>query len=134
MSSVWFFILEKTDRILHQSLKGALVFLHNPKTPELLSTSIPTIVEFVDLLLPDRALSKAGGKQRFDRLCSVLGEAIIGSIWIHASRDVATIRATVDQVPLLMESLGICAVRFLKVGLLHPSPWALFVNEDSLSH
>jgi len=134
VSSVWFFILTKTDRALYQSLKGTLVFLHNPKTPELLSTSIPAIVKFVDLLFPGRALSKLGGKQRFDRLCSVLGEAIIGNIWIHASRDVATIRATIDQVPLLVESLGICAVRFLKVRPLHPSLWVLFVNEDSLSH
>lgn len=107
----------KTNHTLYQSLKGTLVFLHNPKTPELLSTSIPTIVELVDLLLPARALSKAGGKQRFDRLCSVLGDAIIGGIWIHASRDITTIRATIDQVPLLIESSGICAVRYLKVGL-----------------
>jgi hypothetical protein len=98
------------------------VFLHNPRTPELLSTSIPTIIELVDLLLPARALSKAGGKQRFDRLCSVLGEGIIGNIWVHASRDVATIRATIDQVPLLVESLGVCSVRYLKVRLLHPQP------------
>lgn len=96
------------------------MFLHNPKTPELLSASIPTIVELVDLLLPTGVLSKAGGKQRFDRLCSVLGEGIIGSIWIHAVRDVATIRATIDQVPLLVASLGICAVRYLKASLLHP--------------
>lgn len=109
------------------------MFLHNPKTPELLSTSIPTIVELVDLLLPARTLSKAGGKQRFDRLCSVLGEAIIGNIWIHASRDIATIRATVDQVPLLVESLGICAVRYLKASLLQLSPHILFAKEGSLS-
>ena len=32
---------------LCQSLKGTLVFLHNPETPELLSIAIPTIVELV---------------------------------------------------------------------------------------
>jgi len=111
------------DELIFSSLKGTLVFLHNPQTPELLSTSIPTIVELVDFLLPARALSKAEGKQRFDRLCSVLGEDIIGSIWIHASRDVATVRATVDQVPLLVGTLGICAVRYLRpliLQLLNP--------------
>jgi len=111
------------DDLIFSSLKGTLVFVHDPKTPELLSSSIPAIVELVDLLLPARALSKAGGKQRFDRLCSVLGEGIIGNIWIHASRDVATIRATIDQVPLLVESLGVCAVRYLKplvLQLLNP--------------
>lgn len=117
-----------------KSLKGTLVFLHNPKTPEMLSSAIPTIVELVDLLLPAGALNKAGGKQRFDRLCSVLGDGIIGSIWTHASRDLATIRATIDQVPLLVESLGVCAVRYLKVNHLHPSPRILFVNRDLLSH
>jgi len=111
-----------------------LVFLHNPKTPELLSTSIPTIVELVDLLLPARALSKAGGKQRFDRLCSILGEGIIGSVWIHAARDVATIRATIDQVPLLVESLGVCAVRYLKASPFHPQPWTSFTDTGLLSH
>lgn len=97
------------------------MFLHNPKTPELVSTSIPTIVTLVDLLFPTGALSKAGGKQRFDRLCLVLGESIIGSVWIHASRDVAAIRATIDQVPLLVGSLGVCAVRYLKASLLQPN-------------
>lgn len=135
MSSVLPSIREKeTDRLPFKSLKGTLVFLHNPRTPELLSSAIPTIVELVDLLLPARAPSKAGGKQRFDRLCSVLGEGIIGSIWIHASRDVATIRATVGQVPLLVESLGVCAVRYLKVNLFHRSPRISFVNWDLLSH
>lgn len=123
----------KTNRARRKSLKGTLVFLHNSKTPELLSSTIPTIVELVDLLLPARALSKARGKQRFDRLCSVLGEGIIGNIWIHASQDVATIRATIDQVPLLVESLGVCAVRYLKVSL-HPSPRTHFVDPYLLSH
>lgn len=109
------------------------MFLHDPNTPELLSASIPTIVELVDLLLPARTPSKAGGKQRFDRLCSVLGEVIIGKIWIHASRDIATIQATVDQVPLLIESLGICAVRYLKASLLQLSPRVLFAKEGSPS-
>ena len=123
----------KDTHVVYQSLKGTLVFLHNPKTPELLSTSIPTIVQLVDLLLPVRTLSNAGGKQRFDRLCSVLGEAIIGSIWVHASRDIATIRATIDQVPLLVESLGICAVRYLKASLPQLSPQVLFAKEGSFS-
>lgn len=135
MSSVLLPILAKgTNHARGKSLKGTLVFVHDPKTPELLSSSIPTIVELVDLLLPARALSKAGGKQRFDRLCSVLGEGIIGSMWIHASRDVATVRATIDQVPLLVESLGVCAVRYLKVSVPRPSPRILFVDRDILSH
>ncbi|KAF9653060.1 hypothetical protein BDM02DRAFT_3108178 [Thelephora ganbajun] len=106
------------DELIFSSLKGTLVFLHNPKTPELLSTSIPTIVELVDLLFPVAVLNKGGGKQRFDRLCSVLGEGVIGNVWIHASRDVGTIRVTIDQVPLLVESLGICVVRYLKPLIL----------------
>ena len=110
-----------------------LVFLHNPKTPELLSTCIPTIVELVDLLLPARTLNKAGGKQRFDRLCSILGEGIIGSVWIHAARDVATIRATIDQVPLLVKSLGVCTVRYLKASLSYPKPCTPFANAGLLS-
>lgn len=125
----------ETNRSWCKSLKGTLVFIHNSKTPELLSGAIPAIVELVDLLLPARALSKVGGKQRFDRLCSVLGEGIIGNIWIHASQDVVTIRATIDQVPLLVDSLGICAVRYLRVGPFHPPfPQSLFVNRDLLSH
>ena len=128
------FYSDTTNHTLGKSLKGTLVFLHNPQTPQLLSASIPTIVELVDLLLPARALNKAGGKQRFDRLCSVLGEAIIGSIWIHASRDIPTVRATIDQVPLLVESLGVCAVRYLKASILHPSLLNAFADEGPLSH
>ena len=123
----------KTDCALGQSLKGTLTFLHNPQTPELLSASIPTAVELVDLLLPARTPSKAGGRQRFDRLSSILGEGIIGSIWSHASRDVDTIRATVDQVPLLVRSLGICAVRYLTVSLRRSEQWISFTSEASFS-
>lgn len=125
---------KKADCPLPQSLKGTLVFLHDPRTPKLLSAAISTIAELVDLLLPARLLSKGEGKQRFDRLCSVLGECIIGSVWIHASRDVSTIRATIDQVPLLVESLGICAVRYLKVNIIRPSPRVCFSDQDKLSH
>jgi hypothetical protein len=135
MSSVLRSIRRKeTNRSRLKSLKGMFVFLHNSKTPELLSSAIPMMVELVDLLLPARALSKAAGEQRFDRLCSVLGEGVVGNIWIHASRDVATIRATIDQVPLLVESLGVCAVRYLKVNLLRRSPWLFLANRALLSH
>jgi hypothetical protein len=109
---------KKTNCPLPQSLKGTLAFLNNSKTPDLLSIAIPTIVELVDLTLPAITLSKAYGKQRFDRLCSVLGESIVGNIWIHASRDVSVIQATIDQIPLLVASLGVCATRYLRVNIL----------------
>jgi hypothetical protein len=57
------------------------------------------------------------GKQRFDQLCSMLGDGIIGSIWMYASRDVATIKASIEVLPMLVEALDIGSVRYLKVSL-----------------
>lgn len=57
-----------------------------------------------------------GSAQRFEKLCSILGDGIIGSIWLYGSRDLETIEATLEVLPQLIGALGIATTRFLKVS------------------
>lgn len=75
------------------------------------------------------------GKQQFDQLASILGDGIIGNVWLYASRDVSAIRASIDVLPIIVEALGIGSVRYLKVRLqidvclTQPNP--SFIVDDS---
>jgi hypothetical protein len=75
---------------------------------------VPTLVTLIDVVMV-ASKNNDRGKERFDKLCSILGDGIIGSVWMYASRDVSTIKASIDVLPLLVESLGIGSVRYLKV-------------------
>ena len=99
-----------------KSLKATLSFLHNPKTPVVIRTSVPTLVSLINIISPTSCLEKNDrGKQRFDQLSSILGEGIIGSIWMYASRDLGAMHASIDVLPLIVDALGIGSVRYLKV-------------------
>lgn len=86
-----------------------LSFLQNPETPLLIRTSVPTLVKLTTLT------THAGSAERFEQLCQVLGDGLIGGIWIHAKREPEDIEASVDVLPVLLEALGIGSVRYLKV-------------------
>ena len=52
---------------------------------------------------------------RFDQLCSLLGDGIIGNIWVYASRDPDTLQASIDVIPEIVRALEIGTTRYLKV-------------------
>jgi len=109
-------LLKRTgvNELMYSSLKSTLTFLNNPKTPDIIQNSVPTLVTLIDVVTV-ASKNNDKGKERFDKLCSILGDGIIGSVWMYASRDVSTIKASIDVLPLLVESLGIGSVRYLKV-------------------
>ena len=53
-----------------------MTFLHNPLTADLIRCVVPLNILLVN------STTAAGSAQRFDRLCQVLGDGIIGSIWL----------------------------------------------------
>ncbi|KDQ65047.1 hypothetical protein JAAARDRAFT_685072 [Jaapia argillacea MUCL 33604] len=112
-------LLKRTgiDSLLFTSLKTTLTFLHNPNTPSLIRVAVPTTISLILLT------TSPGSSERFDQLCILLGEGIIGGVWIYASRDVDTIQASVEVIPQLVSALGVGSVRYLKAmipQLTHP--------------
>ncbi|KAI0079759.1 hypothetical protein K474DRAFT_566633 [Panus rudis PR-1116 ss-1] len=104
------------DDLLFSSLKTSMTFLHNPSTPIIIRRAVPTWLTLVELT------AAPGSVERFNQLCSLLGESIIGSIWLYASNDPETIEATLDVLPAIVFCLDIGVTRYLKAiipQLLH---------------
>jgi hypothetical protein len=57
-----------------------------------------------------------GSEARFTRLCELLGDGIIGSIWMYSYNEIDTIEASVVVLPALVDALGTGAARYLKVS------------------
>ncbi|KAH9950053.1 hypothetical protein B0H21DRAFT_724540 [Amylocystis lapponica] len=96
------------DTLLFSSLKNCLAFLHNPETPNLIRATVPATIALV--LLTTHAKSAA----RFDQLCALLGDGLIGSVWIYASGDPDTLEASLDVLPEAVTALDIGTARYLK--------------------
>ncbi|KAH9894109.1 hypothetical protein C8Q73DRAFT_646729 [Cubamyces lactineus] len=96
------------DVLLSASLKTCLNFLHEQETPDLIRASVSAQLRLIDVT------TAAGSAMRFDQLCSLLGESIIGNIWIYASREPEALKASVDCIPDIVKTLGIGAARYLK--------------------
>ncbi|KAI0643666.1 hypothetical protein C8Q79DRAFT_914611 [Trametes meyenii] len=96
------------DVLLLTSLKICMTFLHNRETPDLIRATVPVYIRLTT------ATTKEGSVQRFDQLCSLLSDSIIGNVWIYASREPETIQASIDVIPDIIEALGVGTVRYLK--------------------
>ena len=93
-----------------QSLNRALTFLHSPHTPDILRAAIPAVTNLIE------GTTLPGSEQRFTQLCALLGDGVIGSVWMYSSEDADAIEASVDVLPILVRALGIGATRYLKVN------------------
>jgi len=71
--------------------------------------AIPTAT---DLVL--RTTSE-GTEARFTKLCAILGDGIIGSVWMYASQDLDAIEASIDALPTVLKALDVGSARYLKV-------------------
>ncbi|VDC03965.1 unnamed protein product [Peniophora sp. CBMAI 1063] len=103
--------------LLYESFKRAMTLLHEPQTPLLLRLSTSTAISLILATTPE------GSEARYNRLCGLLGDGIIGSAWMHASREPETIQASIEVLPEIVDALGIGAVRYLKAlvpQLCHP--------------
>ena len=93
-----------------QSFKRSLTFLHAPESLELVRTAVRAWVRLIERTTGE------GSEARFEQLCSLLGDSIIGNIWVYASREPETLQASIDVIPDVVELLGIGSSRYLKVS------------------
>jgi len=92
-----------------QSLNRTLTFLHSPHTPAIVRSAIPTATNLIE------RTTQPGSEQRFTQLCALLGDGLIGSVWMYSS-EAEAIEAGVDVLPIVVRALGIGATRYLKVS------------------
>lgn len=92
-----------------ESLSRAMFHLHNPQTPAIIRETIPTYIELV------QKVTESDSLRCMNKLQKLLADLVIGGIWIYASRDMATIEASVLSLPIILKALGIVSVRFLRV-------------------
>ena len=93
-----------------QSLNRALTFLHSPFTPAVLRAAVPAAVNIIE------RTTEYGSEQRFSQLSALLGDGVIGSVWMYSSEDVDTVGASVDVLPIVVRALGVGSTRYLKVS------------------
>ncbi|KAF8495225.1 hypothetical protein F5888DRAFT_1713222 [Russula emetica] len=110
------------SELILASLNRALTFLHSPHTPDILRAAIPAVTNLIE------RTTQPGSEQRFNQLCALLGDGVIGSVWMYSSEDADAVEASVDVLPVLVRALGIGATRYLKALIpqlmhpLHPAP------------
>ncbi|KAJ6567265.1 hypothetical protein DFH09DRAFT_1156514 [Mycena vulgaris] len=112
-------VLRRTgvDSLLIASLSRSLTQLQSPETPLLLPAAISTSLSLIQLM------TAVGSKERFEQLCGLLGDGIIGSIWPYASDRLEALLASIEALPAVVEILGVGCARYLKVlvaQLVHP--------------
>lgn len=110
---------------IQQSLNRALTFLHSPHTPDILRAAIPAVTNLIE------RTTQPGSEQRFTQLCALLGDGLIGSVWMYSSEDPDAVEASVDALPILVRALGIGATRYLKASL--SSTFTHRLKDDQMS-
>ncbi|EIN10221.1 hypothetical protein PUNSTDRAFT_50904 [Punctularia strigosozonata HHB-11173 SS5] len=112
-------LLKRTgvDSLFFLSLQGCMTHLHNPSTPDLIRAAVLPHLRLIDLV------TSPGSAERFSKLCALLGDGIIGSVWMYAAQDMPTIEASMEVLPDVVRALDIGSVRYLKAlipQLVHP--------------
>ncbi|KAL4261910.1 TTI2 family protein [Pleurotus pulmonarius] len=103
-------VLKRTgiDGLLNTSLQTCLAHLQRPESATLIRETIPASVSLTTLT------TDQGSQDRFDHLSALLGDGIIGGIWLYSSLDLAAVEASVEALPLVIDALGLGCTRFLK--------------------
>ncbi|KAI1785351.1 hypothetical protein LXA43DRAFT_1038675 [Ganoderma leucocontextum] len=112
------------DSLILNSLKTCMAFLQHRETPNLIRATVPTSVRLTELTTAE------GSAARFDQLCALLGDDIIGNIWIYASNDPDALQASVDAIPTVVKALGVGTSRYLK-GLIPQLVFPLIPAPDN---
>ncbi|KAJ7589055.1 hypothetical protein C8J56DRAFT_1048685 [Mycena floridula] len=89
------------------SLNTCLGQLQDERTPRLLQAVVPMTVRLVEMTTPQ------GSNQTFEQLCTLLGEGIIGTVWVYSPDSQETILASVESLSVVVRALGIGALRYL---------------------
>ncbi|KAK7060110.1 hypothetical protein VNI00_000874 [Paramarasmius palmivorus] len=104
-------LLKRTgiDGLILQSLNNCLGHFNHEDSPDLIRSAISASLRLILLT------TVPGSATQFDQICTLLGEGIIGTIWLYSSAKLAVIEASIDSVPPLIRALGLGSSRYLKV-------------------
>lgn len=69
---------------------------------------MPTIAALIQRTNP------VGSAQYFQQFCELLGDGIIGGIWLYGSLDPNSVSASIEVLPPVLQALGIGCSRYLK--------------------
>jgi len=101
-----------------------MTFLHDRSTPGLIRETVPAIVRLINMT------TALDSEERFDRLCHLVGEGIIGGIWVYSRFDESsTIEASMDVLPEVVHALGIGTARYLN-GLIPQCTFLIAPNDS----
>ncbi|KIK54455.1 hypothetical protein GYMLUDRAFT_905811 [Collybiopsis luxurians FD-317 M1] len=112
-------ILKRTgvDGLVQNSLNTCLAQLDDPESPKLIQAAVSASLSLTLLT------TSPGSATQFDQLCGLLGERIIGTIWLYSYDKGGVILASVDALPPVLSALGLGCTRYLKAlvpQLVHP--------------
>ncbi|KAF5361588.1 hypothetical protein D9757_011557 [Collybiopsis confluens] len=112
-------ILKRTgvDGLILNSLNTCLAQLDDAESPRLIQAAISASLSLTLLT------TSPGTIAQFDQLCGLLGERIIGMIWLYSYDKVGVVQASVESLPPLLSALGLGCSRYLKAlipQLVHP--------------
>ncbi|KAL1701083.1 hypothetical protein EV121DRAFT_282920 [Schizophyllum commune] len=97
--------------LLQTSLNKSLGVTEGPHAPAILREASAAILSLVALTTVE------GSRERFDQLCALLGDGIIGTTWTYASREKDVMLASLQALPAVVDALGVGAARYLRVLL-----------------
>jgi hypothetical protein len=92
-----------------KSVSTCFNHLRDPASPRLVSEGVKTTLALVQLT------ASVGSAEYFEQLCTLLGEAIIGTIWRYAYGDHDIILSTIQTLPEILILLQLGSARYLKV-------------------
>lgn len=76
----------------------------------MIQVTIPTHLKLIELT------TSPGSAERFNKLSALLGEGIIGGVWLYSSDDRRVMLASLKVLVPLVQDLGVGTARFLKVS------------------
>ncbi|TFK22203.1 hypothetical protein FA15DRAFT_644541 [Coprinopsis marcescibilis] len=97
------------DGLLRSSFNKALAHQELPHGPPVLRLAIKQSITLIVLT------TQEGSHERFDQLCTLLGEGIITGIWTYAFDKPEIVQATLCALPDLVRVLDVGCVRFLRM-------------------
>ncbi|KAI5894425.1 uncharacterized protein SCHCODRAFT_02624635 [Schizophyllum commune H4-8] len=95
--------------LLQTSLNKSLGVTEGTHAPAILREASAAILSLVALTTVE------GSRERFDQLCALLGDGIIGTTWTYASREKDVMLASLQALPAVVDALGVGAARYLRV-------------------
>ncbi|KAL1741835.1 hypothetical protein HDZ31DRAFT_44564 [Schizophyllum fasciatum] len=103
-------LLQRTGvaALLQTSLNKCLGVTEGPHAPAILRAASGVILALAALTTAD------GSRARFEQLCALLGEGIVGTTWTYAAREKDVMLASLEALPAIIDALGVGAARYLR--------------------